>query len=132
MHLTPCLERSYAGACKANACCPNIVHAVPCCAMLPCRIREPVHDMNCLLCWGRDTLVITFRGTQSLANVKADAKVWSALLACCRLPYVMHAACVQTAYSRSLTGIPFGPSLCLSLPGVAVAAPTGARQAVAG
>lgn len=39
-------------------------------------IREPVHDMNCLLCWGRDTLVITFRGTQSLANVKADAKVW--------------------------------------------------------
>lgn len=31
--------------------------------------------MNCLLCWGRDTLVVTFRGTQSLANVKADAQV---------------------------------------------------------
>ncbi|PRW59946.1 alpha beta-hydrolase [Chlorella sorokiniana] len=39
-------------------------------------IREPVHDMNCLLCWGPDTLVITFRGTQSLANVKADAQFW--------------------------------------------------------
>lgn len=47
----------------------------PSCITRSRRIRDPVHDMNCLLCWGADTLVITFRGTQSLANVKADAKV---------------------------------------------------------
>lgn len=41
-------------------------------------LREPQLDMNCLLCWGPDTLVIAFRGTQSLANIKADAKVGAA------------------------------------------------------
>lgn len=24
-------------------------------------LREPVHDMNCMLCWGPDALVISFR-----------------------------------------------------------------------
>ncbi len=38
-------------------------------------LREPVHDSNCLLAWGPDTLVVAFRGTDSLANVKADLKV---------------------------------------------------------
>jgi hypothetical protein len=38
-------------------------------------LQEPQHDMNCLLAWGPDALLITFRGTQSLANIKADAKV---------------------------------------------------------
>jgi hypothetical protein len=38
-------------------------------------LREPQHDMNCLLAWGPDALLITFRGTQSLANIRADAKV---------------------------------------------------------
>lgn len=39
-------------------------------------LREPNHDMNCLLAWGPRALVITFRGTQSLANIKADAQFW--------------------------------------------------------
>jgi len=39
--------------------------------------------MNCLLCWGPDTLVVTFRGTQSLANVKADAQVRRSNTGCC-------------------------------------------------
>ncbi|KAL4429353.1 hypothetical protein ABPG77_005127 [Micractinium sp. CCAP 211/92] len=39
-------------------------------------LREPTHDMNCLLAWGPRALVITFRGTQSLANIKSDAQVW--------------------------------------------------------
>ncbi|KAL4436515.1 hypothetical protein ABPG75_003654 [Micractinium tetrahymenae] len=39
-------------------------------------LHEPVHDSNCLLAWGPDTLLVAFRGTSSLANVKADAKVW--------------------------------------------------------
>lgn len=34
--------------------------------------------MNCLLLWGPDALVVAFRGTQSMQNIKADAKVgWS-------------------------------------------------------
>ena len=91
VHLKPCWELS--GHLQGQhvlpqhwSCCAVLCHAAR-------RIREPVHDMNCLLCWGRDTLVITFRGTQSLANVKADAKVmlcWAGLLqvtlrhACCK------------------------------------------------
>ncbi|KAL4458650.1 hypothetical protein ABPG75_013515 [Micractinium tetrahymenae] len=39
-------------------------------------LREPTHDMNCLLAWGPRALVITFRGTQSLANIRADAQFW--------------------------------------------------------
>lgn len=38
-------------------------------------LREPVHDSNCLLAWGPDVLVVAFRGTDSLANIKADIKV---------------------------------------------------------
>lgn len=38
-------------------------------------LREPVHDSNCLLMWGRRTLVVAFRGTASAANIKADLKV---------------------------------------------------------
>lgn len=37
-------------------------------------LREPAHDSNCLLAWGPDTLVVTFRGTQSLRNIRADLK----------------------------------------------------------
>lgn len=40
------------------------------------------HDMNCLLAWGPHALVIAFRGTQSLANVKADAKVGAVNMWC--------------------------------------------------
>ena len=39
-------------------------------------LREPTHDSNCLLAWGPDALLVAFRGTSSLANVKADLKVW--------------------------------------------------------
>lgn len=34
-----------------------------------------MHDSNCLLAWGPEALVVAFRGTDSLANVKADLKV---------------------------------------------------------
>ena len=37
-------------------------------------LREPVHDMNCLLAWNKRMLVVAFRGTASLANIKSDAK----------------------------------------------------------
>ena len=43
-------------------------------------LREPVHDMNCLLAWNERMLVVAFRGTASLANVKADVKVRVSLL----------------------------------------------------
>lgn len=35
----------------------------------------PASQQNCLLAWGPRALVICFRGTQSLANIKADAQV---------------------------------------------------------
>lgn len=37
-------------------------------------LRCPQHDMHCLLMWGPHAMVIAFRGTQSMKNVRADAK----------------------------------------------------------
>lgn len=39
-------------------------------------LHEPTHDSNCLLAWGQDCLVVAFRGTASMANIKADSKLY--------------------------------------------------------
>ncbi|KAK9866320.1 hypothetical protein WJX84_007327 [Apatococcus fuscideae] len=39
-------------------------------------IREPVHDSKVLVGWGESAIVLAFRGTSSLANVRSDLQFW--------------------------------------------------------
>lgn len=79
-------------------------------ALYGCRhyewIREPRHDMNCLLMWGPRALVICFRGTQSMANVRADAKVGAGqgLLGGCLLSLRAWRACSSAARAEGRPG----------------------------
>ena len=41
--------------------------------LTPC--REPVHDSKVLVGWGESAIVLAFRGTSSLANVRSDLQV---------------------------------------------------------
>lgn len=40
------------------------------------KIEGPIHDAKCIVMWGPDTLVVSFRGTASCKNVWADLKFW--------------------------------------------------------
>lgn len=42
-------------------------------------IWEPSCDTKCLLGWNKNTIVIAFRGTASMVNVKADLQFWQVL-----------------------------------------------------
>lgn len=37
---------------------------------------EPAADTKLLICWNKDTVVLSFRGTASMANAWADVQVW--------------------------------------------------------
>ena len=43
---------------------------------------EPAEDTKVLVCWNRDSVILTFRGTASMTNVLADLQVCSCPTVC--------------------------------------------------
>ena len=65
-------------------------------------------DTMALLAWGGDTVVLGFRGTASMANVKADLQVGSYFGAYATIPGSVGA----TRWLRILRRMPLALSLC--------------------
>jgi len=57
-------------------------------------LRDPVTNTKCLVAWGGDTLLVSFRGTANRQNATHDVKVSQCQLfcLCCKVQPAAHVA----------------------------------------
>ncbi|KAL4431080.1 hypothetical protein ABPG75_006336 [Micractinium tetrahymenae] len=85
---------------------------------------ERANDVKCIVAWSDDTVVVAFRGTASLANVKADLQVWRARWPSgVGRPLLGTAPMIHWGFHRSWTAAGFDQRLLSMVKGIVDKAP---------